>query len=88
MSTSGFSATGSVVQSAARFVTSTLLVCTVPDSMSAASGVAVSAVSLSVSNNGQAVSQAKFFISYNPVCYSCDNSGQCTKTVSINKMVM
>lgn len=85
MTTAGFRTTGSVINSNAQFMTSTLLVCTVPDSLLAATGAAVSAVSLSVSNNGQAVSQSKLFIAYHPMCYSCDSSGQCTSLVSFYK---
>lgn len=83
MTTNGFTTTGSVINSNAQFMTSTLLVCTIPDSLLAATGAAVSAVSLSVSNNGQAVSQPKLFIAYHPMCYSCDSTGQCTSLVSL-----
>lgn len=85
MTISGFRTTGSVINSNAQFMTSTLLVCTIPDSLLAATGAAVSAVSLSVSNNGQAVSQSKLFIAYHPMCYSCDSAGQCTSLVSSYK---
>lgn len=83
MTTAGFRTTGSVINSNAQFMTSTLLVCTIPDSLLAGTGAAVSAVSLSVSNNGQAVSQSKLFIAYHPSCYSCDSAGQCTSLVSL-----
>lgn len=85
MTTTGFRTTGSVINSNAQFMTSTLLVCTVPDSLLATTGAAVTAVSLSVSNNGQAVSQPKLFIAYHPMCYSCDSTGQCTSLVSFYK---
>ncbi|XP_061194923.1 uncharacterized protein LOC133203073 [Saccostrea echinata] len=82
MTANGFSATGSVIHSPAQFMTSTLLVCTLPDSMSPATGTAVSAVSLSVSNNGQAVSQPRLFIAYHPMCYVCESSGRCNSTTT------
>lgn len=81
----GFRIIGSVINFNVQFMTFILLVCIIFDFLLVVIGVVVFVVSLFVSNNGQVVSQFKFFIVYYFMCYSCDSVGQCISLVSFYK---